>query len=103
MISKTKERLFCNPHQSRGRREDEDCQTGEDVDWEEESPEMGGEAGQEEGNEAERPLGECKGDGQEADPGVEAVGVGNGRLGEAVAVIHRLYSEAPEDCCAGHH
>ena len=47
-----KKRFFCDPHESCGAGEYEDGQPEEDVDWEEERPEMGSEAGPEEGDEA---------------------------------------------------
>ena len=73
------------------------------MDWEEERTEMGGEAGPQEGDEAEAPLGQRHGDCQDAGPGVEAVGVGNRRLSEAVAVKSSLYAETGENCGRGHH
>ena len=51
-----------------------------------ERPEVGSEAGPEEGHEAEDPLSGGEDDGEEAAPGVEAVGVGDGRGGQAVTV-----------------
>ena len=54
---------------------------------EEERAEVWSEAGPEEGDEAEDPLSRGEDDGEEAAPGVEAVGVGDGfRLGQAVTV-----------------
>ena len=52
----------------------------------EERAEVWCEAGPKEGDEAEAPLSGGEDDGEEAAPGVEAVGVGDGRGGQAVAV-----------------
>ena len=51
-ILEFKKRFFCDPHKSCGAGEYEDGQSEEDVDWEEERPEMGSEAGPEEGDKA---------------------------------------------------
>ena len=52
----------------------------------EERAEVRGETGPEEGDEAEDPLSRGEDDGQEAAPGVETVGVGDGRGGQTVTV-----------------
>ena len=52
----------------------------------EERAEVWGQSWPEEGHEAEDPLGGGEDDGEEAAPGVEAVGVGDGGGGQAVAV-----------------
>ena len=89
----------CNlrdPRDHAGEGEDEDEESKVDVDGEVEGAESGREAGGEEGDEAGDPLEEEEGDADDADPGVEAVHVGDGRRAEVVVVEDGLQPDDHE-------
>ena len=85
-----------DPGDHRGEGQDEDEQPKVDVDRKVEGTESRGEAGGEEGHEAADPLREEEDDADDADPGVEAVHVGDGRLPEVVVVEDRLQPDDHE-------
>ena len=61
------------------------------------------ETGPEEDDQSEAPLGDGHNYGQEAAPRVEAVGVGNGGLCQAVTIKCSFYSKTGKNCGGSHY
>ena len=72
------------------------------MDGEVQRTESRGEARREKGHEAADPLREEQDDADDADPGVQAVHVGDGRLSEVVVVKDRLQPDDHERECRAH-